>query len=212
MLRVMLSLVAVVCVLPAVLAAQGTGPQRRFDVFIGGGLTNLTGGDSESGEFGMGVFGIGIERPARGAGTWRLELAGLGAAADVGRTGTFDLPTTVSTVQLGAHVTRRRYGPRGGYVGVGGFVAAVQACDVDTEGGPGFLGGATESCERFADRNYEASAVSAGLSLAVGVRRPRLDVGLRWDQGLLATVTSDRGDMRPLHLGLVAHYRFGRAR
>lgn len=207
-----LVLVAAISV-AAPLAAQGDAPQRRWDLFVSGGITNLSGGDSEGSVGGLGVFGVGVERPAaRGRGMWRLELAVLDARADVGRSGTLDLPTEVSTMQVGAHLTRRRYGPRGGYLGIGGFLAAVVACDVDTEGGSGYFGGQTESCEAFADRNYESGAASAGLTLSAGVRRPRFDIGLRWDEGLLRTVSSDQGDMRPRHLGVIVHYRIGRPR
>ena len=190
-------------------SGTSTGPRRGLSGFIGYGLTNLAGGVSKGGAASPSMIGLALERPISARVSWRAELLGIGGAADVGRTGLFSLPTKVSVAQWGIGAGARRYGGGSTFLGAGASVTSVSVCDVDTEGGPGFLGGETVDCADFADIPLSKGSTVVAVNLSAGVRRGHLELEARFDQGLQGSVESAEGAMRLRILGLVLHYRFG---
>jgi len=190
-------------------SATATGPRRGLSGFIGYSLTNLAGGVSKGGAAAP-ILGLALERPIGARVSWRAELIAIGGAADLGRTGLFELPTKVSVAQWGIGAGARRYSGGSTFLGAGASVTSVSVCDVDTEGGPGFLGGQTEDCADFADIPLSKGSTVVAVNLSAGVRRGPFELEARVDQGLQASVQSAQGAMRLRTLGLVLHYRFGR--
>ena len=185
------------------------GPRRGVSVFVGGGLTNLAGGVSKGGQAGLGLIGVAVERPVSPHVALRAELLATGGAADLGLTGPFDQPTTLSVVQWGLNAGARRYGSHGTFLGAGASVTSVSVCDVDTEGGPGFLGGETVNCADSDDPALSKGSSVAAINLSAGVRRGNVELEARFDQGLQASVQSAEGAMRLRTVNLVLHVRFG---
>ena len=186
------------------------GPRRGVAVFTGYGFTNLAGGVSNGGETRGAMIGLALERPISARVAWRAEFLAIGGAADLGSTGPFTQPTTVSVGQWGIGVGGRRYGGANTFLGAGVSVTSVVSCDVDTEGGPGFLGGETVDCADFADIPLSKGSTVVAVNLSAGVRRGRVELEARVDQGLQASVQSAEGAMRLRTLALVLHYRLGR--
>lgn len=188
-----------------------TSPRSGIDLFLGAGLIRLSGEPGFKGKPGTSIGGVAFERPFRQRYSWRAELAAQPVMADMGPTGFFALPTTLSIYRFGIAGVARRYGARGKYVGLGVSVATVYGCDVDVEGGPGFLGGETISCADFTDVAISpASSLTSGI-ISAGIERERLGLELRYDVGLQPLFETTNGGVRPSALSLVLHYRFGRA-
>lgn len=183
-------------------------PPRGVDVFLGAGYSNLAGGPTEKGRLGLGSFGFAIERPMTGDVSWVAELLGTLGQASLGETGLFSQPTRVSASHVGLGAGARWPLGRTGYLGVGANAWLITVCDVDTEGGPGFLGGETESCDRFTEVGLlpESSAFSAAMT--TGRRGERISWELRYDHGLTPSIRTETGDMRLRLLQLVVRYRF----
>ncbi len=188
-------------------AQRAVAPRSPVSVFIAAGQNALPGGDRRGGAFGIGIFGFAYEHPGTGAGAWRLELLTALGVADLGRTGLFSQPTYVSAVHVGLGAGYRRYAASGRYLGGGAALLAVTQCDVDFEGGPGFLGGETESC-LVSGFDLRSKSGLAALHLAAGLRAERFDYELRLDQGITPSLDSPAGAMRLRSIGLVLHYRF----
>lgn len=136
--------VVVVCFCAVRTHAQGapapiTNARSGIDVFIGPGVNHLSGAPGVEGKLGVGVFGVALERPVRRRYAWRAELGAQPVFADLGMTGIFEQPTTLSIYRLGLAGVARRYAARGTYVGLGLSVATAYGCTFDYEGGPGFL-------------------------------------------------------------------------
>lgn len=184
----------------------------RVDGFTTVGYGSLSGGVSKGGgAFSGSVGGLGFERAFGERLAWRVEAVGAVSTADVGNTGIFSLPTTVVVNYLGAGLGLRRYdASRARFLGAGLTVLKVTGCDVDTEGGPGFLGGQTESCRGFSDIALRPQSTVAALNASAGLRWRKWTFGLRMDAGLQPSVESDEGAMRAVHAGVLVQYRFGR--
>jgi hypothetical protein len=214
--RSSLPLASLVLFIAARLPAQDasapiTNARSGVDVFVGFGLTRLSGMPGVSGKPGVGVAGVAFERPVRRRYSWRAELAAQPVFADVGRTGLFSLPTTLSIYRVGIAGVARRYAARGTHVGLGISVATVRGCDFDREGGPGSLGGETISCDEFDEIAISpAASLSSGL-LTAGIERKRLGLELRYDLGLQRLFETTNGGVRPSSLNFALHYRFGRS-
>lgn len=190
-------------------SATSIGPRRGLSAFIGGGLSNLAGGASKGGAAAP-LLGLALERPIGAHVSWRAELLAIGGAADLGITGLFEQSTKVSVAHLGIGAGARRYGGAGTFVGAGASVTSVTVCDVDTKGGPGFLGGETVNCADFEDIPLSKGSTVVAVNLSAGVRRGKVELEARFDQGLHASVQSAEGAMRLRTAYLVLHFRFGR--
>lgn len=184
----------------------------RVDAFTAIGYGSLSGGVSKGGGFGSGsIGGLGLERAFSDRLAWRVEAVGGASTADLGTTGTFALPTSLVVNYFGAGLGLRRYNAsRSRFIGAGLTVLKVTACDVDTDGGPGFLGGQTESCRGFADIALRPQGTVAALNASVGLRLRKWTLGVRMDAGLQPTIDSDDGAMRTVHAGFLVQYHFGR--
>lgn len=194
--------------------AQTTEPTAtrtlRSDVFISLGYGALAGGPSESGSWGPGALGVGLERRLDGPGALRLEAFIVNGQAKLGQTGLFAQPTTLVVNHAGLGASYRWYGRRGQFVGAGATLSRVYLCDVDTEGGPGFFGGETVSCSDFAEIPFDAAENVAGLVATAGITRGKLSYGTRLDVGLQPSVKSSAGDMRLVNVGIMVQWRFGK--
>jgi hypothetical protein len=184
----------------------------RIDAFFTIGYGSLTGGVSEGGGFGSGsVGGLGLERAFSDRHSWRVEVLGGASTADLGTTGLFSLSTSLIVNYVGAGFGLRRYdASRSRFLGAGLSVMKVTDCDVDSDGGPGFLGDQSESCRAFADIALRPRSALAAANAAAGIRLRRWTLGVRADAGLQPTIDSDDGAMRTLHTGLLVQYHFGR--
>ena len=184
----------------------------RIDAFATVGYGSLSGGVSEGGGFGSGsIGGLGLERAFTERLAWRVEAVGGASTADLGTTGIFSLPTSLIVNYLGAGLGLRRYdAARTRFFGAGLTVLKVTDCDVDTDGGPGFLGGQSESCRGFGEIALRPRSAVAALNAAAGLRLRKWTLGVRMDAGLQPTVESDGDAMRTLHAGLLVQYHSGR--
>lgn len=184
----------------------------RVDAFTTVGYGSLSGGVSKGGGFGSGsIGGLGFERAFSDRLAWRVEAVGGASTADLGTTGTFSLSTTVVVNYFGAGLGLRRYdAARSRFIGAGLNVMKVTDCDVDTDGGPGFLGGQSESCRGFGEIALRPRSTVATLNAAAGLRLRKWTLGVRMDAGVQPTIDSDDGAMRTLHTGLLVQYHFGR--
>ncbi len=212
--RSVLTALLLLSALGASLGAQSkpravSGPRRGVSTFIGFGPANLTGGVSKGGASGPGLIGFALEQPISKRVSWRAELLLIGGAAKLGITGPFEQPTTVSVTQWGIGAGARRYGGSNTFLGAGTSVTTVAVCDVDTEGGPGFLGGETVNCADFEDIPLSKGSTVVSANLSAGVRRGNFELEARFDQGLQASVQSAEGAMRLRTVKLVLHIRFG---
>lgn len=190
-------------------SGTSAGHRRGVSAFFGYGFANLVGGVSKGGGAG-GIAGLAFELPISARISGRTELLVIGAAADLGRTGFLSLPTKVSVGHLGIGAGARLYGGESTFLGAGASVTAVTFCDVDTEGGFGFFGGETVDCAHFEEIPLSKGSSVVAVNLSAGIRRKRLELEARFDQGLQASVESAKGAMRLRTLALVLHYRFGR--
>jgi hypothetical protein len=109
---------------------------------------------------------------------------------------------------------------RGWHSYLEGGIAAYSggSCDVDLTGGPGFLGGATYSCEEwvpdpFSESRSDIVGVRSGVRpiVGIGATRRRLGATLRLEpMGTLAN--SGRGAISATTVTLNLEYTFGRKR
>lgn len=213
--RLLARCITVALLLPALggtVRAQEATTARREGVSISLGLawSELAGAASKGGLFGAGRLDLGYERPFGARFGLRIEGSVSDLRSDLGETGdVFLLPTTVSAVRLGLGVQARRYSDRNAFVGAGITVSADAGCVVDTEGGPGFLGGETVDCTEFTEPALRPRSGVVGAVLTAGVQRGRWEYELRYDQAATPTVDSDAGPLRGRSVAGVVHYRFG---
>lgn len=184
--------------------------RSRFSVLLGGGWATLSGESSAGGVAGPTVGGAAYQRPVGGRISVRAELVGWLTRADLGRTGLFEESTTVAQSHLGMAFQLRRAVGRNGFVGVGGTLLAETVCDVDLEGGPGFLGGETVSCEAFEGMPLMPRSGAVALLASMGVERGRWGLEARFDQGLGASLETPAGSMVPRRVSLILHYALRR--
>lgn len=202
------ALILLASLLASASASAQVESERRsaFSLLIGGGYATLFGSASEGGVFGL-TAGVAHERPIREGLAWRTELLFESGGTDLGRTGTFSLPTTISQTHAGLSGQLRWSREQGRYLGAGATLLFSTTCDVDTEGGPGFLGGETVACEEFTDISFEEKSPTVGLLLAAGVQRPRLGLEMRFEQGLNSSVGSSSGPLTPRRFSVLLNYR-----
>jgi hypothetical protein len=195
----------------SLLHAQPATTARRegISLSLGSGWTELAGTASKGGVLGGGSFGVGYEVPLGSRVGLRLEGSINELRADLGETGIFSLPTTLSATRFGLGLHARRYSRGAAYVGAGFMVSSHSSCLVDTEGGPGFLGGATEECEEFPDLTLRSRSGVLGTVLTAGVQRGRWEYEVRYDQAVMTTIETEVGPLRGRSVAGVAHYRFG---
>lgn len=196
----------------SLLHAQPATTARRegISLSLGSGWTELAGTASKGGVLGGGSFGLAYERPLGSRVGLRVEGSINELRTDLGETGDiFSLPTTLSAARFGLGLQARRYSSRAAYVGAGVTVSANNSCLVDTEGGPGFLGGSTEECEEFTELTLRPRSGVLGTVLTAGVQRGRWEYEVRYDQAVATTIDTDVGPLRGRSVTGVAHYRFG---
>ena len=214
MTRLLASAIACALAVPtpaSVLHAQPTTTARRegLSLFLGIGWTDLAGTASE-GAAGGGSFGLAYERPLGSRVGLRVEGSIHELRADLGETGDiFSLPTTLSAARFGLGLQARRYSKGAAFIGAGLTVSANSSCVVDTEGGPGFLGGSTEECEEFPELTLRPRSGVLGTVLTAGVQRGRWEYEVRYDQAVAPTIDTDVGPLRGRSVAGVATYRFG---
>ncbi len=204
---------AVVVWLAAVTPLGGQAPEptrSSFSVLLGGGWTTFSGEQPAGGVVGPTVGGAAYQRQVGGWISVRAELLGWLTRADLGRTGLFDQPTTVGQNHLGMGLQLRGAVGRNGFVGIGGTLLAETVCDVDLEGGPGFLGGETVPCEEFEEVPLMPRSSAVALLASAGVERGRWGLEARFDQGLGATLEAPGGGMVPRRISLILHYALRR--
>lgn len=166
------------------LDAQAPEPARStFSVLLGGGWTTLSGEPSAGGVAGLTVGGAAYQRQVGEQISVRAELVGWLTRADLGRTGLFEESTTVGQNHLGVGLQLRGAVGRNGFVGIGGTLLAETVCDVDLEGGPGFLGGETVPCEEFEEGPIMPRSGAVAFLASAGVERGRWGLEARFDQG-----------------------------
>ena len=190
--------------------ARADSAHVKADAFLSLGYGNLVGGVSQGGVAGPGAFGLGLEFHEGRPGVLRLEAFLLGSIAELGRTGTFDQPTKLTVNHSGFGVGYRHYFAGQAYLGAGLTFARVSLCDVDTEGGPGFLGGQTVSCRASENVRLREQSSVFGLNAGAGFRAGRLGLGARADYGLSPTVESDDGNMHVFNAGVQLSFHFGK--
>lgn len=187
-------------------AQQPAAPRSPVSIFFGAGWAALPGGASAGPVLGLSA-GIARDRAIRAGLAWRTELLFESGGTDLGTTGTFSQPTAISQTHLGFSTMVRRSGVRGRYLALGGSLLVATTCDVNTEGGPGFLGGETVSCEEFTDIPLESKSLAVGLLVGVGVQRARFGIEGRLTQGLNASVETTSGSMTPRRFVVIGSYR-----
>ncbi len=147
----------------ALLSAAPVAAQSGWSVIAGAGQPVWSGPYVTGGKFGASLLGVAVDRPVGAGWTARAELAGQQDVGDLGITGLFEQPTSVTAYRAHlAAIARRRVGTGPFFMEAGAAAWLKTGCDVDTSGGPGFFGGETVSC---ADWRDDASPESGGPTL-----------------------------------------------
>jgi len=149
----------------------------------------------------------------------RAELGGGRYAADLGNTGFFSEPTTLSFYRvhltaLGRVYPFMRAGRPRLFVELGASGWQRTACDVDMVGGPGFLGGETVDCDEWEPgvssnaRPLRPNSSGAAILVGVGGYLGRLGLTLRYETGGRTVIETSDGAMRARALVLAAEWVF----
>lgn len=186
-------------------------PRHSVSIFIGAGLSGVTGGSAENAAAVVSPMGLAFERKINPRLAWRGELTvsgtSLGAIPDpvLGGEG------SLTRAQFGVGASIRRYAAqRNGrrlFGALGGSLAVETLCDVDYPAA-GFTG-ATYGCS---EAGYESASMSSSLTAAAGVAWSRWAIELRYDQGISEILKSSTGGMRAWNVGIVVHRAFGKRR
>jgi len=201
----MLVVVATLALVPASVAAQEYG----FVLGAGGTSWSGAGSDDWSARVGLTSGAFTVTKCLVGGWAGRLEIGGRGLSADLGNTGLFDQETrvTLNRVLLRGLVRRTLSESDGGMrvfaeAGLAGW--GTTACDVDMEGGPGFLGGETESCSDWFVEDGPGPLIDKGSGgswmLGGGIRLDRWGFGLRYERDFADAIGSPTGSVLPATL------------
>jgi hypothetical protein len=202
--------------LVALSGAAPVGAQTGWSVIAGAGQPVWSGPHVTGGKFGASLLGVAVDRPVGAGLTARAELAGQWDIGDLGITGLFEQPTSVTVYRAHvAAIARRRAGRGPFFVEAGGAVWRKAGCDVDTSGGPGFFGGETVSCAEWRDDSSPESGgptlrpKSTGLNLLVGagVSGRRFGALLRFEPTGTTLLDTDAGAIRGRSITLALEWR-----
>jgi len=214
-----LSLAAgLILLLPVAAAAQ-----VRFGVMGGPGYTTWSGPLVEGGKFGIGLLGVSFEWPMGDRVGIRSEFGVAQDRADLGETGLFDQPTSLTYGRMGVSgVGRYFFAPRTARTrffaeaGAGYWLRLM--CDVDLKDDPGLLGGETVSCENWtptadvADRPLDPAGSGFNVTLGVGASFGHLGTLLRYEVAGFHRASSTSGAISAHPLMLVFEWAFGRGK
>lgn len=190
--------------------------QSSWSIMAGVGQPAWSGPYVEGGKFGVSLLGVAVDRPVGTGWTARAEVAGQADVGDLGITGLFEQPTSVTAYRAHlAAIARRRAGRGPFFVEAGAAVWRRAGCDVDTSGGPGFFGGETVSCAEWRDdASPESSGPtlrpnSTGLNLLVGagVSGRRFGAVVRVEPIGTALLDTDAGTIRGRSITLALEWR-----
>ncbi len=202
------------------LAMAGAAPataQSTWSLTAGVGQPAWSGPYVMGGKFGASLLAVGMQRPVGAGWAARVEVAMQSDVGDLGITGLFEQPTSVTVYRAHlAAIARRRVGSGRFFLEGGAAVWRKAGCDVDTSGGPGFFGGETVGCDDWRDEaSMEIGSPtlrpkSTGLNLVVGagVRGRRFGALVRLEPIGTTVIETDAGAIHARSLTLALEWTF----
>lgn len=203
------------------IVVQGTGLGAQELGVTGGFGRAFWSGPEAGGAWGVTHLALAIQSPVGTRGSLRLEAGGGPFTADLGSLGWFDQETTLRLFRFQlSGIARWRPGPtraRGAPFVEGGLGYWIRtACDVDFEGGPGFLGGETAGCGSAGAEGAEdvlplvPRGSGAVAILGAGARRGPWSLGMRYEYAGRDLLRGPRGRLGADVLQLVLEWTFRR--
>jgi hypothetical protein len=205
-------------VLLATTTSRTLAQDLSYSLLFGFGQHSWSGPFIEGGKAGVSLAAVAAELAMSDRVALRAELGGGPRRADLGRTGLFEEKTTLSHYRVHVGVLGRWYVPvRPGrirfFVEAGATGWRRTACDVDTVGGPGFLGGETVDCVGWAPDGASDAGIlpnNSGVTMLLGAGGyyRRFGLGFRYDAGGRAALESTDGPLRVRTLAIVGEWVF----